>query len=236
MMAHGTTLDPVEGPSSVRTVVWTVVVGGGAGRRFGRPKQYEPLGDERVIDRSRRVAASAGDGVVVVVPPDDAGRESGVAGGATRSDSVRAGLAAVPADATVICVHDAARPLAGPELYERVIAAVLAGADGAVPGVPVADTVKIVDEEGTVVGTPERARLRAVQTPQAFRAEVLRAAHSAGGEGTDDAELVERAGGRVVVVAGDPINRKITHRDDLAWARSIVAGERTDATAGRSRS
>lgn len=215
----------MEDSPSVRTVVWTVVVGGGSGRRFGRPKQYESLGDERVIDRSRRVASSAGDGVVVVVPPEDADRESGVPGGATRSASVRAGLAAVPAHATVICVHDAARPLAGPDLYRRVIAAVLAGADAAVPGIPVGDTVKIVDADGAVVGTPDRARLRAVQTPQAFRAEALRAAHAAGGEGTDDAELVERAGGRVVVVEGDPSNRKITHPDDLAWVRAIVAAE-----------
>jgi 2-C-methyl-D-erythritol 4-phosphate cytidylyltransferase len=233
--AHGTTLDPVDDLSSVRTVVWTVVVAGGSGQRFGRPKQYESLGDERVLDRSRRVAASAGDGVVVVVPAEDVSREGGVAGGATRSASVRAGLARVPDDATVICVHDAARPLAGPDLYRRVIDAVLDGADGAVPGVPVADTVKLVADDGTVVATPERARLRAVQTPQAFRAEVLRAAHSAGGEGTDDAELVERAGGRVVVVAGDPANRKITHLDDLAWARSIVAAELGAASAGRSR-
>lgn len=221
--------------SSVRTVVWTVVVAGGSGQRFGRPKQYESLGDERVLDRSRRVAASAGDGVVVVVPAEDVSREGGVAGGATRSASVRAGLARVPDDATVICVHDAARPLAGPDLYRRVIDAVLDGADGAVPGVPVADTVKLVADDGTVVATPERARLRAVQTPQAFRAEVLRAAHAAGGEGTDDAELVERAGGRVVVVAGDATNRKITHLDDLAWARSIVAAELGPASAGRSR-
>jgi 2-C-methyl-D-erythritol 4-phosphate cytidylyltransferase len=232
---HGTTLDPVDDLSRARTVVWTVVVGGGSGQRFGRPKQYESLGVERVIDRSRRIAASAGDGVVVVVPAADTFREDGVAGGVTRSDSVRAGLAAVPADATVICVHDAARPLADVVLYRRVIDAVLAGADGAVPGVAVADTVKIVDDEGAVVATPARARLRAVQTPQAFRADVLRAAHAAGGEATDDAELVERAGGRVVVVEGDPTNRKITHPDDLAWARSVVATEPVDAAAGRSR-
>lgn len=215
-------------------MVWTVVVGGGSGQRFGRPKQYESLGGERVIDRSRRIAELAGDGVVLVVPASDAEREGGVAGGATRSESVRAGLAAVPADATVICVHDAARPLADLTLYRRVVAAIEAGADGAVPGILVADTIKLVDETGVVVTTPERARLRAVQTPQAFRADVLRAAHATGGEGTDDAELVERAGGRVVVVDGDPLNRKITHPDDLAWARSVVAAcDDTDVESGR---
>lgn len=213
--------------------VWTVVVGGGSGRRFGTPKQYESLGAERVIDRSRRIAESVGDGVVVVVPPDDVDREGGVAGGASRSESVRAGLAAVPADAEVICVHDAARPLATVELYRRVIAAVEAGADGAVPGLPVADTVKIVDADGAVVSTPPRAGLRAVQTPQAFRAAALRAAHAAGGEGTDDAELVEAAGGRVVVVDGEDANRKITVPEDLARARAIVAELDARQAAGR---
>ena len=209
-------------------MVWTVVVGGGSGQRFGRPKQYESLGDERVIDRSRRIAAEVSDGVVVVVPESDAQREGGVAGGSTRSESVRAGLAAVPSAATVICVHDAARPLATTDLYRKVIGAVLGGADAAVPGTMVTDTVKIVAEDGTVVSTPPRARLRAVQTPQAFRAEALRAAHAGAGEGTDDAELVERAGGRVVVVDGEVDNRKITLPDDLDWARSVVDGGLVD--------
>jgi len=199
--------------------VWTIVVGGGSGSRFGRPKQYESLGDERVIDASRRVAASVSDGVVVVVPAADAEREGGVAGGATRSESVRAGLAAVPPDAEVVCVHDAARPFASPELYARVIAAVVAGADGAVPGVPVADTIKVIDPDGAVVDTPDRSSLVAVQTPQAFRRDVLVAAHDSGAEGTDDASLVEMAGGSVVVVDGEADNRKITVPADLDWAR-----------------
>jgi 2-C-methyl-D-erythritol 4-phosphate cytidylyltransferase len=93
--------------------------------------------------------------------------------------------------------------------------------------------VKIIDDAGAVVATPDRALLRAVQTPQAFRADVIRAVHAAGGEGTDDAELVERAGGRVVVVDGDPLNRKITHPDDLDWARSVVARESVDLAPGR---
>lgn len=219
----------MDGPSSVASVVWTVVVGGGSGHRFGRPKQYELLGDERVIDRSRRIASSASDGVVVVVPAADAERERAVAGGSTRSESVRAGLAAVPDDATIICVHDAARPLADTDIFRRVIRAVELGADGAVPGVAVTDTIKLTDASGQVVTTPRRERLRAVQTPQAFRADVLRAVHADQGEGTDDAELVEQAGGRVVVVDGDPVNRKITHPDDLEWARAVVSGERAVA-------
>jgi 2-C-methyl-D-erythritol 4-phosphate cytidylyltransferase len=200
---------------------WTIVVGGGSGRRFGTVKQYEMLGDERVIDRSVAVAREASDGVVVVVPPEDAEREGAVAGGATRSDSVRAGLAAVPDDATIVCVHDAARPLASPELYARAIGAVAAGADGAVPALPVADTIKVV-VDGTVVSTPDRSTLVAVQTPQAFRAAALRAAHERGGDATDDAALVEALGGRVVVVDGEADNRKITVPDDLAWAREFL--------------
>lgn len=198
-------------------------MGGGSGRRFGRPKQYESVGNERVVDRSRRVAESVSDGVVLVVPPEDVDREGGVAGGSTRAESVRAGLAAVPADADVICVHDAARPMASPDLYRAVVAAVVAGADGAVPGVPVVDTIKIVVGADRVVSsTPDRGSLVAVQTPQAFAADILRRAHAAGADGTDDASLVEAIGGRVVVVPGEVGNRKITEPADLDHVRSAI--------------
>lgn len=209
--------------------IWTIVVAGGSGQRFGRPKQFESLGSERVLDRSVRIARSVSDGVVIVVPAADAAREGGVAGGDTRSASVRNGLAAVPSDATIVCVHDAARPFATTEVYAAVTAAVASGADAAVPGVAVTDTVKRVESDGhgtrVVVETPDRDGLVAVQTPQAFRAAVLRAAHAGGAEGTDDAALVERLGGRVVVVAGDPHNRKITEPGDLDWARARIALE-----------
>jgi 2-C-methyl-D-erythritol 4-phosphate cytidylyltransferase len=146
-----------------------------------------------------------------------------VAGGPTRSASVRAGLAAVPAEAEVLVVHDAARPLATPALFERVVAAVRAGADGAVPGLPVPDTIKRVDPgSGEVVETLDRPSLRAIQTPQAFSAAVLRRAHENGGDATDDAALVEAAGGRVVVVDGDPANLKITGPDDLVRAELLL--------------
>ncbi len=200
------------------------MVGGGSGRRFGLAKQYEALGEVRVIDRSVAIAREASGGVVVVVPPEDAEREGAIAGGATRSESVRAGLAAVPPDATIICVHDAARPLATVELYRRAIAAVRDGADAAIPAVAVADTIKIV-ADGVVVSTPDRASLVAVQTPQAFRAGVLRAAHESGGDATDDAALVEGLGGVVVVVDGELANRKITVLDDLEWARDQIAND-----------
>ena len=207
-------------------IIWTVVVGGGSGQRFGLRKQYEALGDQRVIDWSRRVAAASSDGVVVVVPAEDSDREQAVPGGSSRSASVRAGLDAVPPEATIVCVHDAARPFATQEIYARVVSAVASGADAAIPGVEVTDTIKVVasagDGSAVVVDTPDRATLVAVQTPQAFRASALRAAHGAGGEATDDAAMIERVGGRVVVVAGEITNRKITVPDDLDWARGLV--------------
>src|SRR6187551_1182217 len=154
-------------------LVWTIVVAGGTGARFGAAKQYELLDDRRVIDHARSVAEMASAGVVVVVPAADVEREGGVAGGSTRSDSVRAGLAEVPVEATIICVHDAARPLATLELYQRVIEAVSDGADAAIPAIEVTDTIKVIDrtddgsiQGATVVSTPDRTSLVAVQTPQ----------------------------------------------------------------------
>ena len=135
---------------------------------------------------------------------------------------MRSGLAAVPAGAEIVVVHDAARPLAGPELFARVVAAVVAGADAAVPGVALSDTVKRVDGD-RVVGTVDRNGLVAVQTPQAFRADVLRQAHADDAEATDDAALVEAGGATVVVVDGDPRNLKLTSPDDLVVARALLA-------------
>jgi 2-C-methyl-D-erythritol 4-phosphate cytidylyltransferase len=119
-------------------------------------------------------------------------------------------------------VPAAARPLATPDLYERVIAAVRDGAPAAIPGIAVSDTVKVV-ADGVVTATLDRDSLVAVQTPQAFRADVLRAAHADQGGSTDDAGLVEALGFPVVVVAGETTNRKITHPDDLEWARAQLA-------------
>jgi 2-C-methyl-D-erythritol 4-phosphate cytidylyltransferase len=200
--------------------VWAVVVAAGRGERFGAPKQYEPLGGRRVLDWALDAAAARSEGVVLVVLPERAGdpepaATAVVGGGPTRSASVRAGLAAVPAEADVVLVHDAARPLAPPELFDAVLSAVAAGADGAVPGVPLTDTVKRVARDGGVVETLDRHGLVVVQTPQAFRAGVLRAAHATGGEASDDAALVEATGGRVVVVPGAPAAAKVTAPGDL---------------------
>ncbi|MEY3699768.1 MAG: 2-C-methyl-D-erythritol 4-phosphate cytidylyltransferase [Actinomycetota bacterium] len=205
--------------------VWTIVVAAGSGARFGGPKQFSILGDRRVLDWSVETAKAVSAGVVVVLPPTEAEREGGVAGGATRSESVRRGLAAVPHDATIICVHDAARPFASAHLYREVIAQVHGGADGAVPALAVTDTIKQVNVQNIVVATPDRSTLVAVQTPQAFRASVLRDAHASSPEGTDDATLVEAMSKQVVVVAGESMNRKLTAPEDLEWARAMASTE-----------
>jgi 2-C-methyl-D-erythritol 4-phosphate cytidylyltransferase len=214
--------------------VWVVVVAAGSGRRFGGAKQDQPLAGRRVLDWSLAAARSVvggGDaasgggrdgGVVLVVAPgregdDEPAADAVVAGATTRSGSVRAGLARVPDDADVIVVHDGARPLADADLFAAVVRAVHEGADAALPGVPVADTLRsrdggVVDREGVV----------AVQTPQAFRAAALRAAHATATEATDDASLVEAAGGKVVVVDGSPSNVKITRPADLVVAEALL--------------
>jgi 2-C-methyl-D-erythritol 4-phosphate cytidylyltransferase len=211
--------------------VWAVVVAAGSGRRFGGLKQYELLGDRVVVDWAVAAARTVAEGVVLVAPPErlragDVPVDALVPGGTTRSASVRAGLAAVPEAAEIVVVHDAARPLATPDLFMAVVAAVQAGADGAVPGLPLTDTVKQV-RDGTVVATLDRSELVAVQTPQAFGATVLRRAHAARGDATDDAALVEAVGGRVVVVAGDRANVKLTSLEDLAHAEQRVVSGRT---------
>lgn len=213
--------------------VWSIVVAAGKGDRFGGAKQYEVVAGRRVLDWALSAARSVSEQVVVVV---EAGHSTApepladvvVVGGATRSESVRAGLAAVPDDAEVIVVHDAARPCASPALFATTVAAVAAGADAAVPGLAVTDTIKRLGEDGLVAATLERAGLVATQTPQAFAAEALRSAHAGAGEATDDAALVEAGGGRVSVVAGEAANTKITHPDDLAAAAVHLAGEGTD--------
>ena len=206
--------------------VWAVVVAAGAAARFGRPKQFEPLGERRVVDWSLATTQAACDGVVLVVPPvwdvtSEPGADVVVPGGHTRPGSVRRGLASVPADADVVVVHDAARPLASARLYASAVEAVLAGANGAICAVPVDDTLKRV-EGSTVVHTIDRQGLWAVQTPQAFRPDVLRRAHEGEPEATDDAALVEAIGGRVVVVPGEPGNLKLTRPEDLAVAEALL--------------
>ena len=206
--------------------VWAIVVAAGSGSRFGGPKQFEVLDGKPMLEWAVLAAAQAADGVVLVAPRHE-GRtavDKVVAGGERRSDSVRAGLASVPEAADVIVVHDAARPFARTELFEAVIAAVRGGADGAVPAVPIADTVKRV-AGSRVVETLDRSALVAVQTPQAFAADALRRAHAGQSDATDDAALVEAAGGKVVVVEGDRGNFKVTTPRDFEYAAFLL--ERT---------
>jgi 2-C-methyl-D-erythritol 4-phosphate cytidylyltransferase len=205
---------------------WAVVVAGGAGTRFGAAKQFSDLGGRPLAAWSLETARQVCDGVVLVVPagstegPWDA--DEVVGGGATRSQSVRAGLAAVPDTAEIIAVHDAARPLARAALWQAVLDAVVAGADGAIPAAPVTDTVKEIGSDGRLV-TLDRSRLVTVQTPQAFRAEVLRRAHLAATDATDDASLVEAAGGLVVLVDGPADNLKVTSPPDLVMAAALAS-------------
>jgi len=183
------------------------------------------LEGKRVMDYAIDAALAASDGVVVVMPPGvdwSVNHVITVVGGTTRSESVRAGLGAIPTDAEIVLVHDAARPMADQSLFVRVVDAVRNGADGAVPGIAIADTVKEV-RDGVVMATVPRHGLVTVQTPQAFRGTVLRAAHASGAEGTDDAAVVERAGGTVVVVAGSIDNVKITTPEDLERVAALLA-------------
>lgn len=220
--------------------VWAVVVAAGSGERLGaeHPKAFVAFGDDPLIASS--VAAlddhPAIDGIVLVVPEgweeratfmaDDIGAGKAaiaVAGGATRSDSVAAGVAEVPDDAAIILVHDAARPLVAADLIDRVLGGFADGADGVIPVLPIDDTVKRVDAAGRVVETLDRSELRAVQTPQAFLADVFRRAVAAEDRatGTDCASLVERAGGTIATVAGDPRTLKVTTRADLERALEL---------------
>lgn len=211
-----------------------MVVAAGSGQRFGGPKQFADLHGRPLVAWSVAAARTVAEGVVLVlpagqgplVPPSGvpaAGVDAVVAGGATRSDSVRAGLAAVPETAEVVVVHDAARPLATAALFAEVVRVVRApdGPDGAIPGLPVSDTVKRVT--GDRVGqTVPRDELVAVQTPQAFRAPALRRAHQGEPSATDDAALLEALGLEVRVVAGEPWNIKVTTVGDLAVAAALV--------------
>jgi len=210
--------------------VWAVVVAGGSGQRFGLLKQFALLADRPVAEWAVAACRPSSSGVVLVVPPENAkgpdhGADVVVEGGATRSESVRRGLSAVPDDADVIIVHDAARPLASQALFRAVLDAVtMGGADGAIPALAVSDTIKVVDATRTVTATLDRTALVAVQTPQAFGAALLRRAHAGGTEATDDAALVEALGATVRVVPGDPRNLKITTPADLGTAEHLLRG------------
>jgi 2-C-methyl-D-erythritol 4-phosphate cytidylyltransferase len=222
--------------------VGVVIVAAGRGVRFGgsQPKQYLPIAGVPMLLRAIRPFSSHPDvrQVVVVLPPEDVvGPPSWLAphvgaglclvpGGAERSDSVACGLAALLAECKIVLVHDAARPFVTREVLDAVISAARAG-EGAVPALPVADTLKQSGDGGHVARTVPRDGLWRAQTPQGFPRELIVRAHARakadGVIGTDDAFLVERLGGTVRLVAGDPRNMKVTTADDLALAE-VLAG------------
>lgn len=216
-----------------------VVPAAGAGRRLaaGVPKAFFRLGGHTLVERAVAGMRESGvvDRVVIAVPPDRTdqaklilGGNDGdvvvVAGGSSRAESVRLALAAI-GEAEMVLVHDAARPLTPPALIVRVVEALGSGHSAVIPALPVSDTIKAVDANGVVLGTPERDGLRAVQTPQGFATELLLRAYQRAGTGaefTDDAAMVENIGGQVQVVEGDPLAFKITNRLDLMLAEAIA--------------
>lgn len=224
--------------------VVAIIVGGGSGERFGRAggKQFAPLAGATVL--AHAIAAfddcAAIDEIVVVTHPDTMAEcaelvvpfakvAAIVAGGDMRQDSVASGLAVVSPEAELLVIHDGARPLVLPETIAGVVEALRSsGDDGVIIGHPCFDTVKRVDESHRVTATEDRESLWLVQTPQAFRAAALRAAYAAAAESldahraTDDAALVEHAGGTVRVVLGPHHNLKVTVPEDLALAEQVL--------------
>ena len=227
--------------------VAVIVPAAGSGQRLGggTPKALRLLDGSTLLDRSLAAMAAhpAVVEIVVALPasqvdavaaalPDHGIPIRAVAGGSSRRASVAAALAATDAASDIVLVHDAARPLVPADMVARVIEAVAAGAPAVVPGLPVVDTIKRIDDRHIVLDTPPRDSLRAVQTPQGFRREVLLAAHAQSGaadDATDDAALAERCGYPVVVVAGDPAAMKITTPDDFARAEALLHGRSTAA-------
>ena len=231
------------------TVV-VIVVAAGLGVRLdaGMPKAFAPLRGEPILAHALRgVLGCAEVGHVVIVAPEshcdqardlsDQVRNVGdeqrgldvrgprvdvVAGGADRSASVVAGLAALRPDDGIVLVHDAARCLAPADLFTRVINAVRGGHPAVIPGLGMSDTVKLVDAQGHVLSTLERESLRGIQTPQGFVREVLEHAYASRESASDDAGLVERVGGKVRVIDGDPRALKITTAVDLAVASALL--------------
>lgn len=204
-------------------VLWGIVVAAGSGTRFGGLKQMEDLAGRSVLDWSVAVLKPSCEAVVVVVPDhvtssiEVPGADVITAGRATRSGSVRAGLAAVGDGATHVLVHDAARPLASAALVDRVVAALRAGAAGVVPVVPVKDSLRT-----TLGASVDRTAFVAAQTPQGFEIEALRRAHRSQSVATDDASLLDLMGAPVVHVDGESINLKITEPHDLAIAEVLL--------------
>ncbi|TWF77637.1 2-C-methyl-D-erythritol 4-phosphate cytidylyltransferase [Pseudonocardia hierapolitana] len=211
------------------SAVWAIVLAGGASRRFGeRAKQFEHVGGVPMVARTVAAARRTCDGVVLVLPPGRAWTGEPVdavaEGGDHQSESLRSGLAAVPADAAIVAVADPAHPLASDALFDAVVEAVRGGADGAVPVIPVLEVVQRV-RDGQVVETLPKDELVLTQTPQAFRADVLRAVHADRPRPVENSGLLVERGHRVVTVSGDVGNVHVTTPQELAIAERLVLHE-----------
>jgi 2-C-methyl-D-erythritol 4-phosphate cytidylyltransferase len=206
--------------------VAAIVVAGGRGERYGAQKQFELIEGRSVASRSVNAARSVANLVILVVPENYFGAGEGadviVVGGSTRSESVRAGLTRLD-HSDIVVVHDAARPVATAALFRSVVDTVMSGAAAAIPGLRVTDSLKRVAGRlpAKVEANVDRDGLVAVQTPQAFRRDVLVAAHSSGRQATDDAALVLAAGHEVIVVRGEKTNIKVTTPEDLERVREF---------------
>ncbi|MBY0386956.1 MAG: 2-C-methyl-D-erythritol 4-phosphate cytidylyltransferase [Mycobacterium pseudokansasii] len=220
--------------------VVAIVPAAGSGERLavGVPKAFFQLDGQTLVERAvdGLLESKVVDNVVVAVPPDRTDeaklilghKAMIVPGGANRAETVRLALSVVAetSEPSFVLVHDAARALTPPSLVARVVNALRSGHAAVVPALPLTDTIKAVDANGVVLGTPERAGLRAVQTPQGFVGDLLLRAYQRAGitDFTDDASLVEHIGGQVQVVEGDPLAFKITNRLDLLLAHAVVRG------------
>jgi 2-C-methyl-D-erythritol 4-phosphate cytidylyltransferase len=201
--------------------IWGLLLAAGRGARFGRKKHDVELGGIPIWQQSERALLDGGvDRLIIVGDLDGA-----IRGGDRRRDSVASGLAEIPDRAGFVLIHDAARPLVTADLVRRVIERLLMGdVAGVVPAIPIRDTLKRVAGD-IVVETVDRADLVAVQTPQGFDLETLRAAHAASdADATDDASMIEAIGGTIVIIGGDPANLKVTYPEDLALAEALRSG------------
>lgn len=197
----------------------------GSGTRFGGRKQFTAVNGRRLVDRAVETASSICESVVVVLPPDVTWDgppvTASTVGGATRSDSVRSGLAAIPWSTEIVVIHDPAHPLATRRLMEDVIEAVRAGADAALPVISLVDPLKQV-QGGRVIRTVPRDEIVMAQSPQAFRADALRAAHEREPDAIEDTMLIEAMGGTIVTVPGDPWNLHVVTPHDLVRAARLL--------------
>jgi 2-C-methyl-D-erythritol 4-phosphate cytidylyltransferase len=199
-----------------------IVPAGGSGERLGadRPKAFVVCAGRAMVEWSLEALSAACSRVVVAVPPGHEEPPDRVTAGITRSASVRNALAAAP-EATVVVIHDAARPLVTSDLVARCIDA-LDGVDGVIAAAPVTDTVHVASPDLVIASSPDRSTLWAAQTPQVFRADALRRAYDSYEEGTDEASLVAAVGGTVRLIEGPPDNIKVTTATDLHLAEAFL--------------